>query len=306
VAALLLAASLRTLAPLTIAPEAAGGDVPEVYRWLGRHGSGRAVLEIPPAKRFLRTSQRMLLSTYHWLPIVEGYSGYPPPSMQRIYLFASELPGERALQKLVDHVDIGWIVVHLDELSDAERRRWEALPPGLVLAARFGDTLLLDVKQKPGPGDRRKRFFSTTETLEGTPLAPLQSCPGRLVLTEPLPEVVALGQSLVARLGVYNDGAAALPALGMYPRHLVMLHVQVTDAAQPDRPLRQERSRLIGDVPAYRMIPAMAQVPLPPAAGSYVVRFALVQVADGPLADCGFGTIDVPIRVVPAANAPAP
>lgn len=311
-AALLLAFSFRTLPPLTVAAEVAGGPLPELSRWLRENGAGRALLEIPPAKRFPRAALRMLMSTHHWLPIVEGYSGYPPPSAQRIYLVASDLPDPRALQQLVDLVDIGWIVVHLDELPDEERRRWDAPPPGLVPVGRFGDALLFDVQQKPGPGNRRQRFFSTTETLEGTPLAPLgDSCPGRLVLTAPLPETVVVGQGVVARLDVLNDGAQPLPAQAMYPRHLVMLHARVTDAERPDAASRHERSRLIRDVPAHGKMPAQVTVPLPPAIGSYVVRFELLQVEDGPLTRCGFAAIEVPIRVVPPpapsrADSPAP
>jgi hypothetical protein len=257
----------------------------------------------------------MLMSTHHWLPIVEGYSGYPPPSMQRIYAVASELPDSGALQRLVDLVDIGWIVVHLDELAESERRRWDTPPPGLALVGRFGDALLFDVEQKPGPGDRRQRFFSTTETIEGTPLAPLgDSCPGRLVLTTPLPETIVVGESLVAKLDVYNDGPAPLPAQAMYPRHLVMLHAEVraarstpartTEGPRAAVPPRHERARLIFDVPANGKMPAQIAVPLPPVVGDYVVRLELVQVEDGPLAGCGFATIESPIRVVLPSTPP--
>lgn len=315
VVALLFAWSFRTLPPLTVAAEVAGGAVPELDRWLADHGRGRALLELPAAKRFPRAAHRMLMSTHHWLPIVEGYSGYPPPSTQRIYLVASELPNPRALQQLVDLVDIGWIVVHLDELAESERRRWDAPPPGLTLVGRFGDALLFDVELKPGPGDRRRRFFSTTETIAGTPLAPLgDACPGRLVLTAPLPETIVVGQSLVAKLDVYNDGAEPLPAQAMYPRHLVMLHAEVraveatparaTDGPRADLAPRHERARLILDVPAHGKMPAQIVVPLPPVVGDYVVRLELVQVEDGPLARCGFATIEAPIRVVHPSTPP--
>jgi hypothetical protein len=90
-----------------------GADVPAVYGWLALHGEGRPLLELPVRPAYGRgqdAALAMYFSTYHWLPLVNGYSGYYPPSYEFIERNAARLPNAEALQALVDCTGVGWLL----------------------------------------------------------------------------------------------------------------------------------------------------------------------------------------------------
>lgn len=262
--------------------------VPQVYRWLAANGAGRALLELPLAGPS-EAGRRMYFSTYHWLPTVDGYSAYPPMTRDLSWRISYGLPGEAALQQLVDLADIGWVVVHLDEMPPAARRAWEGhLPPGLE---RVGRDLLLRLT-RPVRNDARARLVGTRETLGGVPIAPLgERCPGRIRARLLDDEPIAPGETFRIDVQVENLGDQPWPAFGMYPRHLVRLTATMRDAsgrAEPARSLPIWRDLL----PDQRT-PVRATLTAPPARpGSYVVELGLAQ--DGrSLARCGTHPVEL-------------
>ena len=56
-----------------------GRDIPPVYRWLAQQPPGTVALELPISGNALlqafQESSRLYFSTYHWQPLVNGYSG---------------------------------------------------------------------------------------------------------------------------------------------------------------------------------------------------------------------------------------
>ena len=58
---------------------AVGNEIPEVYKWLGSHKGDSAVLELPMGDT-RNDVKYVYYSTYHWKPLVNGYSGYSPPA----------------------------------------------------------------------------------------------------------------------------------------------------------------------------------------------------------------------------------
>ena len=64
-------------APLGTVPVEAGSAVPPVYRWLADEPADTTVLELP-ADRIDDSFRYMYFSTYHWLRIVNGTSGFIP------------------------------------------------------------------------------------------------------------------------------------------------------------------------------------------------------------------------------------
>jgi hypothetical protein len=209
--------------PHALHPQPTPATLPGAYRWLAEHGAGRAVLELP-VSGFDETSQRMLLSTYHWLPIVDGYSAYP--SLTRMYLveLAVRLPDPAALQTLVDDADIGWILVHLDQMKPAHRAAWtEGTIGGLQPVQRWGDDLLFAVVL-PVKEDRRALVSGTDRTLGGVPLAPVAApCPGQVSAIESRERSVEPGGKLHLLVRIDNQSGVPWPAFGLYPRHLVQL-----------------------------------------------------------------------------------
>lgn len=283
------------IGPRRLEARAVGATVPPVYRWLAEHGAGRVVLELPDGG-FTTEARRMFLGTVHWLPTVNGYSGYPPRTASHLQQLAARLPDGAALQALVDLVDVGWIVVHTGELPSA--RDWEArLPDGLRLAARFPDALVLDVT-RAGDATRRARLLSERETVDGVPRLSLgDRCPGRIELVGGVPPVTA-GSTVRMELLLHNDGDRPWPAFGFVRPHLVELVACVRPAGDarcagvptplpvdlhPGRSLRMDVS---------------VKVPATAAAGAHAVHVELVQYGDGPLARCGVAPLDVPLRRV--------
>ncbi|HYC24291.1 MAG TPA: hypothetical protein VEI94_16395 [Candidatus Bathyarchaeia archaeon] len=291
-----------SLPVLPLHPELTGEAVPAPYRWLAEHRDGRALLEVPGGD-FPVMARRMYFSTYHWLPTIGGYSGYPPASAEYLHRVARGLPAREALQEIVDLVDVGWILVHLDELSPSAVRRWHDPEPGdgLELIGVWHRDALLRVTL-PVAEDRRGRLASARETLGGVPLAPLGAqCPGDLqvVMLPPEPWLVRTPGRVVLELA--NRGDAPWPGMAFSPRHLVRVSARFVSAKGRELPAQQ--TALPGDVPAGGTLQAPLIFIAPAWPGSYRLELSLVQTEDGPLARCGVAPIEVPVRIVRHADA---
>lgn len=122
--------------------------VPEVDRWLA--GRGGAVVELPVAdpadgwRASQRHSEAMLHSTAHWLPLVNGYSGWQPPRHDRLFRELARFPDAASLASL-EALGVRWVVVHRAAYRKGEWRRAER---GF---AAFADRLALEYQ---AAGDR--------------------------------------------------------------------------------------------------------------------------------------------------------
>ncbi|MEO5738972.1 MAG: hypothetical protein ABIS29_00060, partial [Vicinamibacterales bacterium] len=89
---------------------------PAVYHWLRDHGEGGPVLELPMSKNrtddYLEAGY-MFNSTYHWLPLINGYTGHPPRAhYEKIRNLVSRLPDENSVEELRYLTRLRWIVIH--------------------------------------------------------------------------------------------------------------------------------------------------------------------------------------------------
>jgi hypothetical protein len=281
--------------PIKTAAYPVGDQVPPVYRALAAQGDGRALLELP-CPSWDGASLRMFMSTSHWLPIVDGYSGYPPISDDYLQDLARPLPDPDALQNLVDAVSLGWIIVHTGQLSPAEAARWDApLPPGLELVGRYDRDLLLRV-QRPPLRDRRALLVSTEQTLEGAPRELIQApCPGEVLLRRPVANPWPQSDLRVVELTVRNDGTQTWPAAGVIPKRLVRMRVCWERPGEPGcQLLLQPMEHDVAPGAAQRA--AIATSP-PHLAGDYVLKVELVQVRGQRLESCGATPLRVPVHV---------
>jgi hypothetical protein len=295
--AVVLAALLRMgpLAPLRLERQPVGDAVPPVYEWLRSHGEGKAVLELPPVP-VDEAARRMFLSTTHWLPIVGGYSAYPPGVMAYVEWVAGELPEERAARALVDTVDVGWIVVHLDQLPAAAA--WEPrLPEGIAVAARFPSALVLQVTRQ-GDRARQARMLSPDETPDGLPLRPLAAeCRGSVEVSQRPPPLAPAGTRLPLVLAFTNAGAQAWPGFGFVPRHLV--HARYCFTRSGESTCRPQRVPIGVDVPPGARVEAVISgIVVPREPGNHVLHVTFEQLGDGPLDRCGLLPLALPMRVV--------
>jgi len=131
-------------------PLRVGADGPEVYRHLAALPRG-PLLELPlPGPDGLRASEAMVHSTTHWMPLLDGSSGYFPPSLPIVSGVARRLPGPDALELLGRLTGLRYVVLHRAALTPAESARWQD-PPGLDLVGRFGGDELYVVASPPAP-----------------------------------------------------------------------------------------------------------------------------------------------------------
>ena len=100
--------SLATLA--TAVP--VGDDVPPVYRWLATQPV-HALAEVPTygEHSFRRETWEMYYSTYHFQPIVHGYTAYPTRESVRLRECALGVPEEQALDCL-ESWRVDTLIVH--------------------------------------------------------------------------------------------------------------------------------------------------------------------------------------------------
>jgi hypothetical protein len=99
-------------------------EFPAVYHWIAREPSVKALVELP-IHSDTRENQYLYFSTLHWKPIANGYSGYFPPSHQRLTERVRFLPDPAGLD-LMRELWISHIVVHARGPNRREAlRRWE-------------------------------------------------------------------------------------------------------------------------------------------------------------------------------------
>jgi hypothetical protein len=227
-----LALAVVSLALVELAPRPiplrrvpVGGDVPPVYRWLASAPPG-PVLELPVGfvdHDFVGDvaavgwqSGYEYLSTVHWKPLLNGYSGYPPESFYLLMAIARRLPAADALQDLVDLSGVRWVVVHeaaLPSLAEAWERRPER---SLVRRAEFGHDVVYEVTLAP----RRdltpllRSEAPRRETLGGLPRTPLPPGALRAELDQlSVPRTIFAGGLARASVSVTNTSAWTWPAL---------------------------------------------------------------------------------------------
>lgn len=115
--------------------------VPEVFAALAAE-SGAVVVELPfpiPQQWFLNAGY-MLNSTRHWRPMLNGYSGFRPPSYDRSYEAARNFPYEESLIALYA-LGVTHMIVHTGALSP-ERAAKLARTQSLHQIAGEGEILI--------------------------------------------------------------------------------------------------------------------------------------------------------------------
>jgi hypothetical protein len=269
----------------------------EPYEWLAAHGDGKALLELPRAADFTASARRMYLSTIHWLPTVDGYSGYAPRTDLFLHRIAGGLPSESALQDLVDYAEIGWIVLHGRDLSQESRERWRRWGDvsGLELVWSSKITSIFSVHRRVRD-DRRDRLFSRTVTLDGTELVPLDGrCDGWLEVDAPPAAPVPPRSKVRFRVRVHNASSHTWPAHGFVPRHLVRLRRTLLRRDGPAVSFVYDD--LPSDVAPGSSIAVPVDLRSPARPGAYRLRLELEQVMDRPLAECGVAPVDLDLLV---------
>jgi hypothetical protein len=117
-------------------------EIPPVYDLLA-DARGAIVIELPfhPPDVFAANAGYMLNSTRHWHPMLNGYSGFSPPSYTDTFNAIQGFPNQAALTALHDR-GVTHIVVHSDAFRGAfgnDRFASLADSPSLTLLVEAGD-----------------------------------------------------------------------------------------------------------------------------------------------------------------------
>jgi hypothetical protein len=91
-------------------------EFPAYARFIAGSPEVRAYVELPPARVPYGELVAMYFQSIHWRPLVNGYSGYIPPSAYEMSRLLNPLPGLDGVQEL-KRLGVTHLVVH-----------WEALP----------------------------------------------------------------------------------------------------------------------------------------------------------------------------------
>lgn len=200
-------------------------------------------------------SRRMLASTHHWLPLLNGQSGYPPASYWTVVSMAQALPDLAALELLTRATGLRYVLVHTKELSPLDIERWED-PPGLRELHRAGGDRLFAIVDPP-PADLTERLLATgeqTHTLLGTPIEPLPEAGRRaaVTVTHSFSEETFVNHIVVVRGTVTNASQLRWPSVSTSTSNLVVVRC---------------RWRIAPGYPVTTRVPFEASLPLDLAPG---------------------------------------
>ena len=139
-----------------------GDEVPPVYRWLATQPV-RALAEVPTygEHSFRRETMEMYYSTYHFKPIVHGYTAYPTRESVLLRECAVRIPEERALDCL-ESWGVDTLIVHYPPAGtslrqDSDLADFVGVPPRSFyrgVAAREAEGSLRRLASFEGPRSR--------------------------------------------------------------------------------------------------------------------------------------------------------
>ena len=278
------------------APLPTGDAVPAVERWLATVPRA-PLLELPapgPAPgTMLAQSETMYASLFHWLPLLNGHTGFTPwwlPALREAFV---QLPDPRALQTLVDLTGVRWILVRRARVGDRAFQTWEAVPTRVTTVERdpHGDPdLLLHVllpPRRPWAEGIARGTALPGRTLLGTSLAPLAADAVRGTLRAATATTTGpVGSRLWVGATAENLGSIDWPALAppeAPDAGLVRLTTHWLPPGATPGP-RDATVRLPRDVAIDDAVGIAVPLVLPAQPGSWTVELALEQAGVGALA----------------------
>jgi hypothetical protein len=93
-----------------------GDRIPRAYAWLRTFGDGGPLLEWPVSRNDVieqnQAAWALYYSTTHWLPLVNGFTGYVPSSYADVLKYARDVPNRDAIDVLAACTGVRWILVH--------------------------------------------------------------------------------------------------------------------------------------------------------------------------------------------------
>lgn len=110
------------------------GEMPKVYKEIEKQKGDFAIIEIP-IDNFMLNAKYLYYSTSHWKKLVNGYSGFFPPSDYFLQVFS--LQGLPWLLDYLNYIGVKYMVVHRDNISDEYNGLIKGLKDRLILKKTF-------------------------------------------------------------------------------------------------------------------------------------------------------------------------
>ena len=262
-------------------------EVSSVYRTLADTAEEGPLLEFPLSAdaQFYREPEYVLLSTYHWKTLLNGYSGYVPPTYLLVRDAATRLPSPSALQQLVDLTALRWVVVH--PLRGESPQAWLELERAGAVRRLAADAraILYEVALPPRVDlterARRAVLEPQHETLLGATIERLANDALRSEWTVAgLPGRVRPQQPMVLRVAVRNVTDTMWPGYGVRAEGLVVIRARWL-AADASAAIEAETIRLPRDLEPGGRAETEARLRAPGRPGHYTLELSLRQLLDG-------------------------
>lgn len=176
-------------------PVPVGDELPPVVEWLAGEAPEGPILELPMA--FTPGGPRLdyqYLSTYHWRPTPDGYSGFIPPAHGQIVYEMERFPAERAVS-LLQALGVRLVVLHGGRLAPERLAEVEAALPAAP------DLAPLAVLAGTGPGQGRDQVYA---------VSPRAVDPAGLQVSVYFPPQALAGRPYTAYLVALNPGQRSL------------------------------------------------------------------------------------------------
>jgi hypothetical protein len=143
--------SVRPPFAIATVPWAAQG-MPAVYRWLGEQPGHDAVVELPLGLP-QSDGEYMVLSSLHWKPLVNGYSGFAPTTgFFRGFLFTFPSP---PTVRLLHQLGVRWVVVHPQNVGRIQSGLCgpddPRLAPYMAKVYADGTACVIEIRSAPPP-----------------------------------------------------------------------------------------------------------------------------------------------------------
>ena len=259
-----------------------------VYRTLAETAEDGVLLELPLSDEAgaYREAEYVLLSTGHWKTLLNGYSGYVPPTYVLVRELALRLPEPEALQRLVDLTGVRWVIVHA--MLGSPPRAWTALEQAGSVRRLAADARAILYRVALAPHvdlierARRDVLAPPQETLLGTPLTRLESAALRAEWDVPaLPQRLRPRQRVVLPVAVRNATQTVWPGYGVRVEGLVVVQGRWLPADGRAAAADAGTAPLLADVGPGARVETAARFAAPATPGRYALELALRQMGDG-------------------------
>jgi hypothetical protein len=253
------------------------------YRWLAKHGEGDPVLNWPLRLRQAINSEYMYLSTLHWLPLLNGYSGHQPASYELIESLTGALPGQEAVDTIAGLNVVRWLVVHTQGLRPGDLQRWDQLGGPVPLLRHEGPRFRI----YEFPYDEQAPTDTTFGarpgfSVFGTPLDALREKDLEAEFAFPEQQIVVrLPFWRVVPIRIRNLSSVPWPGVGGERDGLVGVIFRIRQPHQPEYVSPPVFSRLLVDLAPGQATTVNAGLLIPRSSGLYEVIPCLTQAGRG-------------------------